>query len=377
MFFTIKKDLILEQINIVQRGIPLKTTLPIQLGIKFEVKENELVLTSHSSDIYIQTIIKDKSLIVKEEGVLVIPGKLLIDILRKVNSTEVDFAVIEYNIVVIKSGKTEFKLKTLDYNEYPDIEFIKDKQSFEIDSKVLFNIINKTNYATAQNEKRPTLTGINIKSEGNKISAIGTDSFRLSRFITHLDYELPEFNVIIPNKSLEELHKTIENINEKIKVFISNNKILFSFNNILFQIRLLDGIFPNTSNVIPKEFPIEIIFNKNDLLEAVDRVSLLINKEKEFSYKLVGLTLNKDNIIEITCKNQMYGDGIDEITPIEVISNTSFKIYASSKFLTDALRNYESDVVKISFSGEIKPFIITSEKDEGFLNLILPARYDE
>lgn len=377
MFFSINKDVLLNSINIIQRGIPNKTTMPVYTGIKFEAINNSLIIISHSNDISIKTIIKDESLDIKDEGSILIPGRLFLEIIRKINTNTIDFSTIEDNLVVIKSGKSEFKLKTLDVLDYPEIYFIDDKESFKLNSCLINKLISKTNYSTATSERRPTLTGVNIKTEGTNIIAVGTDSYRLSRIIIDTKEELPQINVTIPNKSLDELQKTIETLDIDIDIFINNNKILFKFDNVLFQLRLLDGIFPNTNNVIPKEFPIKIKFNKNYLLEAVDRVSLLINKEKEYTYKLIGLFLRNDNLVEITCDNQVLGNALEIITPLEVESNTVFKIYASSKYIIDALSKYDSQEVLLSFSGETRPFIITSDKDEGFLNLILPVRYDQ
>ena len=124
MIFTIKQDVLLDALNIIQRGLPLKTPLPILNGIKVEVYEDYLILTSSNSDIAIQTIVSDDSLEIKATGKMVVPGKYLIDITRKIDGF-VEMTLVERKVLMIKSDRIEYKLHIMDIEDYPDIIFLK------------------------------------------------------------------------------------------------------------------------------------------------------------------------------------------------------------------------------------------------------------
>src|SRR5690625_1449247 len=114
MNFSISRDLLLDNLLIMQRGLPLRTSLPILTTIKFDVREDHIVLTSSNTDIAIQTLIDDEDLSISKSGLLTIPGKFLIDIIRKATSERIEFNLIEDRIVVVKSNRSEFKLRLME-----------------------------------------------------------------------------------------------------------------------------------------------------------------------------------------------------------------------------------------------------------------------
>ena len=159
-------------------------------------------------------------------------------------------------------------------------------------------------------------------------------------------------------------------------MFISSNKVLFKFENILFQTRLLEGTYPDTQRIIPTEFPVSISFNKEELLQAVERVSLLSPKDRETNYNIIKLTLRPDHVVEINSTNSEIGDAVEEVIPSGDVNGPIIKIAFSSRYLVEALKSFNSNDVTIYFAGEVKPFIIKGDLDKDLLNLILPVRID-
>jgi len=147
---------------------------------------------------------------------------------------------------------------------------------------------------------------------------------------------------------------------------------MFEYGNILFQSRLLDGNFPETSRLIPVEFPIVIKFNKNDLFVAIDRAALLSSRETSAS--IVKLYLRNDNGVEITSNSPEIGKVVEEVQPVEKPIGVPIRIAFSSKYFMDALKTFNSDQVYVKFTGEIRPFVIEGEMDPGLIQLILPVR---
>lgn len=376
MIFTIDRDVLLNHLLIIQKGLPNKTPLPILYAIKFEVYEDHLLLTSSNTDVAIQVLIDEPSLAIKKTGKVAIPGRYLIEIMRKISSHRVEFALIEDKLIVIKADRSEFKLRLMDVEDYPDIDFLDLDDPIVLDSQLIKTIIKETNYSTATNEKRPILTGVNFKYLDNHLYCVATDSYRLSQKNVKLRTHSKTFDIVIPNRSLDELSKILDTYNNDVELYINPNKVLFKMNKILFQTRLLEGTYPDTMRIIPTEFPVIIPFNKEELLQAVERVSLLSPRDRETNYNIIKMSLRPDSIVEISSTNNEIGDALEEVIPSSDITGPIIKIAFSSRYLVEALKSFSSSEITINFAGEVKPFVIKGNLDQDLLHLILPVRID-
>jgi DNA polymerase-3 subunit beta len=376
MIFNIDRDVLLNHLLTVQKGLPSKTPLPILYAVKFEVNEDHVVLTTSNTDVAIQVLIDDQSISIKETGKVAIPGRYLIEIMRKITSQRVEFALIEDRLIVIKADRSEFKLRLMDVEDYPEVDFLDLDDPITLDAQLFKNIIKETNFATAQSEKRPILTGVNFKYRDNHLYCVATDSYRLSQKNVKLRTHSKEFDIVIPNKSLDELSKILDTSNDDVELYINPNKVLFKMNNTLFQTRLLEGTYPDTMRIIPTEFPVSIPFNKEELLQAVERVSLLSPRDRETNYNIIKMTLREDHIVEMSSTNTEVGDALEEIIPSSDVIGPMIKIAFSSRYLVDALKAFTSNEVIIQFAGEVKPFVIKGNLDQDLLHLILPVRID-
>ncbi|MDY0317853.1 MAG: DNA polymerase III subunit beta [Candidatus Izemoplasmatales bacterium] len=372
MNFSIQTEVLLNNLLISQKALSTKTPAPYLQGIKMEVYENELVLLTSNSDISIKLSIKDESLNVEDTGEILIPGRVFVDFIRKLDKGIVEFSVIDNNVLKIHSHNTDLSLNLLTIEDYPEISFHLNDLPIKLDSKIMRAVIRQTTFAASSVENRPILTGVNIRVEDDKLIAIATDSFRLSQKKIDIQKNYENMNVVIPSKSLDELSKVLELDLDEILIHLNSKSIVFEYGNILFQSRLLEGNFPETSRLIPVEFPIILKFKLDDLAIAVERASLLSIKDSYNS--IVKLTLKPNNEVEITSNSPEIGKVVEEITPIEKISTTPIKIAFSSKYFLDALKTFNSSEVYVKFTGEIRPFIIEGSEDTGLIQLILPVR---
>ena len=379
MNITIDREILLENLNIISRGLPAKSPMPILTGIKIEATDTDLYMTSSNSDISVEVLINNENLKIATPGKTVVPGKFFIEIIRKINSKKVNLYVSDDKILVIKADRGEYKLHIMDVMDYPNIDFVCLENPLTIEASVLKSLIKETVFATASNEKKPILTGVNFKNKEGKLIATATDSFRLSQKIVNIP-EYNEFNITIPSKSLDELLKAIDLQEENISLYFANNKMLAKYKNVLFQTRLLDGNYPDTSRLIPNEFPIVIKFNKDELMSAVERVSLLSprdkEKDKEITYSIIKLSVKKDRIIEISTTNATIGDAKEELIPTNIETSNPIVIGFSSRYLIEALRSFISTEISLNLSGEIRPFVIKGDNDVNLTQLILPVRMD-
>ena len=379
MNFTIDREVLLENLNVISRGLPSKSPMPILTGIKLDVTNTDLYMTSSNTDISVETFITDASLKVIKPGKTVVPGRFFIDIVRKINSKQINLCLIDDKILEIKADRGEYKLHIMDPLDYPNIDFVSLENPLSLPAEQVKNLIKQTSFATATSEKKPILTGVHLTLDGTKLTATATDSFRLSQSILEIENYRP-FSITIPNKSLDELAKAIDNFNEAITLYFSSNKLLVKFKNVLFQTRLLDGNYPDTSRLIPTSFPIILKFNKDELLEAIERVSLLSPREKmssnELSYSIIKLSVSKEQNIIISTTNASIGDALEELIPIDTQMNKPITIGFSSRYLIEAIRSFESTEIALNCSEGIRPFVVTGEKDPNLTQLILPVRMD-
>jgi len=372
MNFHINKDTLLNHLIIAQKALSNKTPNPTLQGIKLEVYKDHLVMITSNSDIAIRLNIKDPSLEVEEEGSILIPGKYFVEIIRKLDSLKVNLSLVADNMLRIEADRSDITLNMMDLDDYPELEFSEKVKSIKINVRTLKSLIRQTAFATSSIENRPILTGVNFKIDGKKLRAIATDSYRLSQKEIDLEDSYEPMNIIIPGKSLDELIKVLENNNDMVEMHFDHSKILFKYGNVLFQSRLLEGNYPETSKLIPTEFPIVIKFNKEALTTAVERASLLSSRDGNNA--IVKLELRQDNIVEISSNSPEIGKILEEVYPVDQLEGSILKIAFSSKYFLDALKVFNSSEVSVNFTGEIRPFIITGEYDEDMLQLILPVR---
>ena len=235
MKIKIKKEVLLENLNKVSKAISTKNLIPILSGIKFDLTYKGLLLTASDNDITIQTFIpaeNNKDMIIEKEGSIIIQGKYILDIVRKLPDEYINIEVIDELKILIYTENSEFNLNGIDKKEYPNISLEDNKTHVNISPKEFKKLVNQTAFATSNDESRPILTGINIKITGNIFECSATDSYRLAKKQIILNDVIEEnYNIIIPSKNILEFIKIIDDNGDNLEIHIFNNKILFKNNN--------------------------------------------------------------------------------------------------------------------------------------------------
>lgn len=374
MKLTIKKDILLEGINKVSKAISTKNLIPVLSGIKFELTKNKLTLTASDNDITIQTVIhslKDEDFKVEKEGSIIVQGKYILDIVRKLPDKYINIEVIDELKVLIYTENSEFNLNGIDEEEYPNINLEESKKKIIINNKVFKDIVNQTAFASSNEETKPVLTGINFNIVGNVLECNSTDSYRLARKVVNLDTKGEDnYNIVIPSHNILEFVRILDDDEkENIELHISNNKILFMYKNLKFQSRLINGTYPNTSNLMPKEEFLIINTKLSDIYGVIDRASILTSdKEKNI------VTLETDgNLLTLKSSSQEIGR-VEEKMNVEKNNEENIKISFSAKYMMEALKAFNTETVELHFVGEVKPILVKSSEDETLTQLVLPIR---
>lgn len=372
MKIKIKKELLLENLNKVSKAISTKNLIPILSGIKFDLTKEGLTLTASDNDITIQTFIPvdNKDMEIEKEGSIIIQGKYVLDIVRKLPDEFINIEVIDELKILIYAENSEFNLNGINQKEYPNVALENSKNFVKINTKLFKTIINQTAFATSTDESRPILTGINIKITGDILECSATDSYRLAKKQAKLNEIAGEtYNIIVPGKNIVEFMKILNEDNEELEIHIFSNKVLFKQNNLLFQSRLVSGNYPNVNNLIPSDSFLKITANLSNLYDVIDRASILTSdKEKN----IVTLETNK-NLLIVRSSSAEIGR-VEEKMNITKDNEEEIKISFSAKYMMDALRSFEGNTVELAFEGEVKPIIIKDVEDPNLTQLVLPIR---
>ena len=373
MKFTIKKEILLDALVKVSKAISTKNLIPVLAGIKFELKKKKLTLTASDNDITIQTTIEslnDDDFRIENEGSIIIQGKYILDIVRKLPDEYINVEVIDELKILIYTDKSEFNLNGISESEYPNIGLEESKKKIDIKAGLFKNIVYQTAFATSNEESKPVLTGINFNIVGDILECNSTDSYRLARKVVTLEKESEEnYNIVIPSHNILEFTKILGDDEEIVELHVFSNKILFKNGNLKFESRLINGTYPNTSNLLPDDSFLVVKTNLNDFYNVIDRVSILTSdKEKN----IVTLETNGNTLI---LKSSSVEIGrVEEKMSISKSSNDDIKISFSAKYMMEALKSFSTETVDLHFVGEIKPILIKSEEDETLTQLVLPIR---
>ena len=369
MKLIIKKNILLENLLNTSKAISSRNLIPILTGIKFELKDDGLYLSASDSDISIRTFISRENITeIIQTGSIVISGKYIVEIVRKLPETDITIEVVDGFNMIIQTEGSEFNLNGIDPNEFPNLDLEDTKNPIVLNPITFKSLVNQTFFATSISETRPLLTGINFKLNEDTLEVIATDSYRLAKKEIKLgDKYENDFNLVIPSKNLVELSRMLDDDNESVYLHVFNNKVLFKYKNIIFLSRLISGTYPVGSNIIPSNFAIDIECNYDDLYDMIDRASLLTSDKEK-------------NTIKLTLENKtlMISSNSPEIGKVEekvsIDNNGEIAISFSSKYMLEAIKSFNSDKIHIMMNDDNSPIIIKSDEEKSLIQLVLPIK---
>ncbi len=372
MRFNIMRQTLLQVLNDVAHGLSSKTPMPVLTGIKIDAFMDSLTFTTSNREISVQVKLeKTDSFEIEEDGSCVVPGKYFLDIAKKIEEDKINFVLFEESTIKITTDKTDFTLVALDKDAFPIISFNKIGEPITIKGNILKKAIRQTNFAAGVSEARMILTGVCFEIKDRDLNIIATDSYRLAKKHIILDKEYNHTKINIPNKALDELEKILNDSEDVLEIYLISNKALIYYKGISFITRLIEGNFPDTSALFPKDELTKLTFKKNELLSTVDRVALFTNMD---SSNIVKVVIKANKSVQIASSNNEIGRVVEEIIPQNMPNINNFQTAFSAKYFIEALKSFEGNTIEIKFTGEIKPFVVTSDKEEGLIQLILPVR---
>ena len=272
--------------------------------------------------------------------------------------------------ILIYTENSEFNLNGISESEYPNVGLEESKKKVDIKVGTLKSIVYQTAFASSNEESKPVLTGINFNIAGDILECNSTDSYRLARKVIKLDKSSEEnYNIVIPSHNILEFTKILGDDEEIVELHIFSNKILFKTGNLKFESRLINGTYPNTSNLLPDDSFLVVSTNLNAFYNVIDRVSILTSdKEKNI------VTLETQGNTLILKSSSVEIGRVEEKMTVNKSNNEDIKISFSAKYMMEALKSFSTETVDLHFVGEIKPILIKSSEDESLTQLVLPIR---
>lgn len=363
MKFTCDKELFLKTLSIVNGAVSSRATLPILSNILIEsISESELQILGTDLEI---AIVCKMTACVLEVGSVTLPAKKLCDIVREMSQGELEFAVAKNNTITIKNERSHFKIIGLPKDDFPKLPQPELDNSLVIEQKLFKECLNLTTFAVSHDETRFVLNGVLCHIKDGKLKLVATDGRRLA--FAQKNISTPNtfsFEAIIPAKAIQELHKILGEQGE-MKLIPLKNQVLFYFGEVWVISRLIEGHFPNYEQVIPKQEKTISTVDRERLLAAVKRASLLTSPESQ-SVKLDILR----NKVLITSRCPNLGEAREEVE-----ANTEgddLVIGFNPNYLIDVLKNLDVEKISLGLTNSDKPGLVKGKED--YLCVIMPMQ---
>lgn len=366
------KASLLEIINTVQKAITSKPSMAIMECIKLDADaRGDMTVTGNNLEIAIEykTVCN-----IPEGGSIALNSKMFGEIIRRLPDGDVVLSVNEENnVTTIKCANSEFNIKGLDADEYPAVPEIEENYRFSMTHEQLKKMIRKTIFAVSQNEaRRPILTGALFDINTGVLNVVATDTYRLAIVSETVNSSLENKKFVIPGSTLRELLKLLRDDDETVDIIVSKRHAMFDFGTFKVTTRLLEGEFIKYEPILKTPNSIYVKVNIRDFSESLERASLLINDDMTAKAEKVPVRLNITlDKIEITC---ITGKGMVHDIVEASVSGDDIEIGFNHRYLLEALRACEDEVIRIEFSNPRSSCFIRSEEDNSFTYMVLPVR---
>ncbi len=365
MRFSAQRDVLNTAAQITQRAVAQRSPMPVLSCLLFETSGNTLTVTATDLQFGIRCTVPVNTM---EEGAAALPYRHVSSLFSRLPEMEIDVrSDPSDNTIIFTYGESELVLNGYPAEEFPNFPVLPQHAVLKIKQSTFKDMLKKVLFAVASDEHRPVFTGVHMQvNEAGTLTLVATDTRKLA--VCEAKLELPAdrvINVIVPGKTLNELYKLIEAVEAEIEIYITENQVFFVINNICIMSRLIAGKFPDYKIVLPSRYVCEIKAAVNDLIEAAERVSLLVDPKR--------------NVFNIHFQNNSLifyfftGTGRirEEITA--ELSGEPIDVGFNVRFFLELLRSMDSEEVIIQLSGRDSPAMFKPAGDDSYFSILVPA----
>ncbi len=371
MIFKATASNLLEGLNIVTRALPVRSINKATEYVLFETDSDSLTMTCTDGSLTIQTIVSAE---IEEPGNCLMPGRLLADFVRKLPDETILFSINQNFMASIRCGKSRSNISGLNPADFPEINEVTDLISISVQENTLKKMISKVIFSAATTESKQIVAGVLFEQTNEDIRMVALDGFRLAIQMDRDHHESSNpgkaFRCIIPTKTIGEISKIITETEESAKICFDSNCMRIFTGRTIITSTLLNGSFMDYRRIIKNEFFTKVVINKQQLLDSMERASLLAREGRN---NVVRFKI-KDDTLVVSSKAEQ-GNFLEDI-PVE-LSGEPIEIAFNPKYVIDAIKNIDDDDnsdVQMNFRSNMNPMIIRDEENQLYLYLILPIR---
>jgi DNA polymerase-3 subunit beta len=304
---------------------------------------------------------------VESEGTAVVPGRVLLDIVRQLPSAagEVTLAYQSgEHALELVCGSANYRLHTFSAEDFPRLPTQESAQSFSVERASFLETASRVSRAASRDESRPVLTGILVRFASGSVVMAATDSYRLSVKEAAIGGDLPDLEAIIPARALAELGR-IATAGETIEVGVQDNQVVFTTDGAILTTRRIDGQFPNYKQLLPETFEYELALPKAELLEIVRRTSVMAQRNSPLRLRFA------EGELTVSAQTQDVGEARESL-PVS-FSGEPLEIGFNAEFLRDGVESIEADELTLKLISPLRPAVLNGDADDPTY-LLMPIR---
>src|SRR5437660_5891456 len=344
---TCSRDDFAQKLGVVARAVSTRASVQILSGVLLRAESGRLHLAATDMELSLRSSLEAQ---VEGEGSVVVPGRLLVDLVRLLPDNEV---TIEHradeSVVHVTSGSSTSTLHTYAADDFPRLPDLDTVGTFTVDRESFLDTVSRVARSASRDESRPVLTGILVRFEAGKLVMAATDSYRLSVKETELEGEVPELEAIIPARALSELGR-IAQTGETVEIGVHENQVVFVAEDIWLTTRRIDGQFPNYKQLLPETFEHEVTLPRSEFLDVVRRVGVLVQRTSPIQLRFA------EGELRVLARTQDVGEA-QETMPV-AFSGEPMEIGFNAEFLREGIESISADAWRLRLISTCLPAVI-------------------
>jgi DNA polymerase III subunit beta len=356
------RDALAERLSLVARGVSTRTAVLVLGGIQLRATDGRLQLAATDMELSLRASLDAE---IDGEGEVVVPGRLLLDIVRALPENEVE---LEHRsdeaMLLVTSGSASYRIHTYASEDFPRLPDVEALQLHPVDRDVLLETIGRVGRSASRDESRPVLTGILVRFETDKLVMAATDSYRLAVKETPAPGGLPELEAIIPARALQELSRLAAGADE-VQLGLHENHVVFGAEGAWLTTRRIDGQFPNYRQLLPEQFEHELQLPREELLDVVRRVSLMAQRNSPLRLRFA------EGELTVSAQTPDVGEAKESLPA--PFNADAMEIGFNAEFLRDGLESVDSQTVRLKLISPLRPAVLEGETSD-YTYLIMPIR---
>ena len=365
MKFSCEKYLLQSACGIASRAAAGKSPIPALEGLLLQASDR-LTVTGYDLKKGIYTQLEAE---VKEQGSVVVGARLFGEIIRRLPDGIVTISTDINNNVNVKCGKSEFNFMGISPEDYPEMPVVDGVNNIALPQKILGSMINQTIFAVADNDMRPIYTGTLFDIEGEELTLVSVDGYRLAKRSEKLESaKMENCSFVVPGSALADIERICGDSEELVKISVGAKHISFSIGETVVVSRRLEGEFLNYKKSIPDSFKYTVKVDRGEFMSAIDRVALIVS---ERNTSPVRMSFNDGNI-DCLCVTPI--GRAEDVCTCEG-SGEGLQIGFNDRYLKDALKAAAKEELNVCLNSAASPCIITAaDGSDNFTYMILPVR---